>query len=124
MDTKDQDQGSTRQRRSYPKAWKRQIVEETLNGGESVSQIARRYDVNANQVFKWRRLYRQGKLELTVEQPAALLPIQVKRLPCTPVLSSEVPTGRIEIESFGGHRVVIYGDVPADTLRTVLEALR
>jgi transposase-like protein len=41
---------------------KRRIVEETLIAGASVSVVARRHDVNANQVFAWRRLYRCGEL--------------------------------------------------------------
>ena len=41
---------------------KRRIVEETLSPGASVSVVARRHDVNANQVFMWRREYRSGKL--------------------------------------------------------------
>lgn len=47
---------------SYSLALKREIVEETLKGVESVSVIARRYDVNANMVFRWRRLYEKGEL--------------------------------------------------------------
>ncbi len=37
-------------------------MEETLQPGASVSRVARRYDVNANQVFYWRKLYREGQL--------------------------------------------------------------
>ena len=40
------------------KAERRQIAEETLKPGASVSQVARSYDVNANQVFQWRQQYR------------------------------------------------------------------
>jgi transposase len=36
------------------------IVEETLEAGASVARVALRYGVNANQVFQWRRLYRDG----------------------------------------------------------------
>lgn len=43
-------------------AEKRRIVEETLEPGASVAMVARRYDVNANQVFMWRRQYRAGGL--------------------------------------------------------------
>jgi len=39
---------------------KRRIVEETLRDGASVSSVARAHGVNANQVFQWRRLYRDG----------------------------------------------------------------
>src|ERR1700675_3577249 len=35
---------------------------ETLIAGASVSRVARRHDVNANQVFYWRKLYREGRL--------------------------------------------------------------
>lgn len=41
---------------------KRRIVEETLSPGASVAVVARRHDVNANQVFMWRQQYRAGKL--------------------------------------------------------------
>src|ERR1700684_4187194 len=41
---------------------RRRIVEETLEAGASVARVALKYGVNANQVFQWRRLYRDGKL--------------------------------------------------------------
>lgn len=41
---------------------KRRIVEETLVPGASVARVARAHGVNANQVFGWRQLYRQGRL--------------------------------------------------------------
>jgi transposase len=46
-------------RRMRSKAERRRIVEETLEPGASV---ARAHGVNANQVFKWRTLYREGRL--------------------------------------------------------------
>ena len=42
-------------RRIWSEALKRQIVAERLEPGSSVSIVARRHDVNANQLFKWRR---------------------------------------------------------------------
>ena len=42
-------------RREWPQALKRQMVAETLEPGASVSIVARRHDVNTNQLFKWRR---------------------------------------------------------------------
>jgi transposase len=35
-----------------------------LQPGASVAVVARRHDVNANQVFHWRKLYREGRLDL------------------------------------------------------------
>ena len=43
-------------------AEKRRIVEQTLEPGASVAKVARAHGVNANQVFHWRRQYRQGPL--------------------------------------------------------------
>jgi Transposase len=42
-------------RRQWTAALKRRIVAETLAPGASVSIVARRHNVNAKQVFKWRR---------------------------------------------------------------------
>jgi transposase len=36
---------------------KREIVAASLKPGSSVSKVARHYDVNANQVFAWRKRY-------------------------------------------------------------------
>ena len=52
-----------RKRRLRSKLERRQIVEETLKPGASVSLVARAHDVNANQVFKWRKQYREGRLD-------------------------------------------------------------
>ena len=40
-------------------AQKRQIVAETHEAGVSVPMVAQRYNLNANQVFRWRRLFRE-----------------------------------------------------------------
>ena len=48
-----------RRRRRWSEAQKRQIVAESREPGVSVSVVARRYNVNANQVFTWRRQYRE-----------------------------------------------------------------
>src|SRR3989449_7416511 len=55
---------------------RRQIVEETLKPGASVSLVARAHDVNTNQVFKWLKLYRAGRLEV---EPAfgTLVPVKI-----------------------------------------------
>src|SRR2546430_14610026 len=42
-------------RRNWPEAFKRQVVAESLEPGSSVSIVARRHDLNTNQLFKWRR---------------------------------------------------------------------
>jgi len=60
-----------------PESLKREIVAASLVRGTSVARVARRYDVNANQVFAWRRRYRGEPAE-----PAelCLLPVRVSRI--------------------------------------------
>ena len=61
--------GRGRRRRRWSDEEKRQIVAQTLVPGMSVSQVARRYYVNANLVFTWRR---DPRLRASVEQEPEL----------------------------------------------------
>jgi transposase len=103
-----------RRRRAWPESLKREIVAATLLPGSSVSRVARRYDVNANQVFAWRRRYRDGAAE-----PAELrlLPVTV-----TPVGTTDA-SRPIEIVLAGSYRVRVGEGVQASTLRLVLDVL-
>jgi transposase len=113
-----------RQHRSL--ALKRQIVEETLAPGASVARIARAHGVNANQVFGWRRLYRQGLLESPNGKTSALLPVRVlgEAAASEGVLSSTARTlpGVIQIELPKG-RLRLTGRVDVEALQVVLEKL-
>src|ERR1039457_2272521 len=51
-----------RRLKRWPIPQKCRIVEETFVPGASVAAVARRNNANANQVFEWRKLYRQGRL--------------------------------------------------------------
>ena len=78
MDTSEQTTPETvkqmkRRRRSLEE--KRRIVEETLEPGASVARVARRHAVNANQVFYWRKKYREGRLGKG--RSSTLLPVAV-----------------------------------------------
>jgi transposase len=115
--------GRTRRFRSRQE--RRQIVEETLKPGASVSVVARTYDVNTNQVFKWRRQYRQGRLE--VEAPPTLLPVKVSDAipriqPAARRKSRAKRTGIIDID-LGHARVRIEGAADLECVRAALEGL-
>ncbi len=56
--------------RHWPVAEKRRIVELTLRPGASLVAIAREHDVNPNYVYRWKRLYRAGKLDAPVKPTA------------------------------------------------------
>lgn len=104
-----------RRRRRHSTAYKRQMVEETLTGEWSVSEVARCYDVNANQLFKWRRLYRDCKLG---QREPRLLPVEVSQPAVTP------EAGQIDIAFVTGARLSVSGDVSPAILRLVIEVLR
>ena len=109
--------------RHYPLALKRAIVEETLRPGASVAQIARKHGINANQVFLWRKTYREGLLPDAKPAlvPATLAPLMVSDQ--LPAASSSVSTGCLTIE-FGQVRVRIEGRPDAEMLRLVLAELQ
>jgi len=102
---------------------RRDIVEETLVPGASVARVARRHEVNANQVFYWRKLYREGQLGITIATP--LLPVKVKTERPTKALPENDPllsSGTIEIKLSRG-TLRIAGSVDVLALRAVLECL-
>jgi len=53
---------SIQRRRRWAAEEKRALVEEAEQPGASVSSVARKYGINPNQLFHWRRLIRQGSL--------------------------------------------------------------
>ena len=108
-------------RRRWPEAVKRRMVAETLQPGASVSVVARRHDVNANQLFAWRRQHREGMLggECGATSPA-LLPVSVA---VSEPPQPEVPIGSLEVRFPSGAVVRVSGRVEGTTLRQVFELL-
>ena len=49
-----------RQRNSYPKPFKSQVIQECLQSGASVASIALSHGINANVVRKWIRQFRDA----------------------------------------------------------------
>ena len=119
----DRMQGGQERRRRFSLAFKQRVVEETLEGGESVSVVTRRHDLNANLLFTWRRRYRQGTLTGGTEERAALLPIGVATTPADKPLSKRADGGELELLLASGHRVRVCGAVEPTLLRTALEVL-
>lgn len=102
---------------------KRDIVEETLVAGASVARVARRHGVNANQVFYWRKLFREGRLGISMNPQ--LLPVKVAAERTTqPVKNDDrsLSSGTMEI-AFPKGRLRIAGSVDVVALRVVLESL-
>lgn len=110
-----------RRNRSWPEALKREIVEAALVPGASVSVVARRYDVNSNQVFGWRKRYREGSLPPDADAPPMMVPVTVTADQDDAVARGAADT--IEIELAGKYRVRVGSGVDGKALRRVLDAL-
>jgi transposase len=89
-----------------------------------VTEVAQAHGVRANQVFKWRRLYRDGRLNSAVDE-ATLLPVRITESSETGTANlpgCELSSGTIQIE-FRSVRVSITGRVEMRMLQAVLEHL-
>jgi transposase len=119
MDTTD----GRRRRRTWTDALKREIVAGSFEPGASASVVARRYDVNTNQLFIWRRLYRDGLLVPTVASGPPLLPVTITDEQAREKTSAPRDIGRLEIELPSGYRVPVDADLDGKALRRVLDVL-
>ena len=116
-----------RTRRRFSSAEKREMVEATLEGSRSVSVVARQYDVNANQLFRWRKQYCEGLLgEAT---GVKLLRVQVSEAHVPEVsataanASSGSASGMLEVMLSNHRRIRITGTGCQQSLATVLRVL-
>jgi transposase len=109
---------------------RRQIVEETLRPGASVSVVARAHDVNANQVFHWRKQYREGWFDEAGDKATGLVPVRLDRAVDKSLIArrrgikagASTASGIIEID-VGHARVRIEGAADPDCVRAALEGL-
>jgi transposase len=113
----------TRRRRSVEE--KQRIVEETLEAGTSVARVARRHAVNANQVFYWRKKYREGRLGKS--RSSKLLPVTLSDISWSKsgragYASSPSAVGSMEIKLAKG-TLRVAGNVDVVVLRTAIECL-
>ena len=118
--------GRERRYKRHSLELKRRVVEETLTPGASVARIAREHGINANQVFNWRKLYREGLLG-EAGKTAKLLPVtviaQARPTATVPSAASARPgAGRLWLESAKGC-LSIDGQPDPAALRLVLEHL-
>ena len=112
-----------RSNRSWPEALKREIVAASFAPGSSVSMIARHYDVNANQVFSWRKLYRDEPRAPAVPSAPQLIPVMVTAGQDAVATQPSTVAATIEIDLAGKYRVRVGSGVDAQALRRVLDVL-
>jgi transposase len=122
-------------RRQHSIEEKLRIVKETHLRGASVATVARRHDVNPNQVFAWRQMYRQGLLEPKAPpRNPPMLPVKVSTPTVLPTERTviEVPdqthrskplSDAIEIQLANGHGIVVHGRIDTKMLARVIALL-
>ena len=115
--------GTERRNRSWPEALKREIVAASFAPGSSVSMVARHYDVNANQVFSWRKLYRDDPCAPAVSSVPQLIPVMVRAEQDAVARQPSLVAETIEIDLAGKYRVRVGSGVDAQALRRVLDVL-
>ena len=113
--------GAKKRRRTVNE--RREIVEETLLPGASVSRVARRHDVNANQVFYWRKLYREGQLGSRTATQLVSVKVANDRSAKAVKEDDFLPrAGTLEIKLAKG-TLRIFGTVDVMALRAAIECL-
>jgi transposase len=111
-----------RYRQRWPLSKKLELVRLAMMPGASLSEVARTHGVNANQLFGWRRAYRQGELS---EPSGGLIPVRVSAP--DPSVPEQIPPpscGSIHIEFPGRALISIESGADPCLLRSILESLR
>ena len=109
-----------RKRRLWDDDEKRRIVAQTRVPGISVSQVARRYDVNANLVFKW---LRDARFKSPEDEACGFLPVEVIAAAAPAILAVAPSDTKIEIALANGHRVSISGGFELDGVVRLVRGL-
>jgi transposase len=131
---KDQTRGLSRSRRQHERAFKDELIAQSLVPGASVAGIAMKGGINANLLFKWRREHVRA-MAAPAPTAATLLPVcvipEATSLPSTaqpttpvgPAVNRGSSPGVIEVE-IAGARLRLRGAVDETMLGSVLRALR
>lgn len=120
-----------RTKRLWTDEEKRSICFQTTAAGVSVAQVARRYAMNANMIFKWLRDPRyapdpEAAEDLGDDAPC-FLPVEIVDRPRSenPVPSPDTKPAHsaIEIDIAGGHRLRIIGGYDPEALARLIRGL-
>jgi transposase len=130
---KDQSRVSRRTRRLHERAFKEELIAQSLVPGASVAGIAMKGGINANLLFKWRREHVRA-MAVSAPTAATLLPVCVigeaaspssvqPAVRVGPATDRSSPPSVIEVE-IAGARLRLRGAVDETALSIVLRALR
>ena len=118
-----------RTKRLWTDEEKRSICLQTTAPDVSVAQVARRYALNANMIFKWLRdtRYAPGSGSGIADAPV-FLPVEivgpVRSEAARPILpDSALPSCLLEIKTAGGHRLRVSGYYDPEALVQLIRGL-
>ena len=116
--------GGEGRRRTWSADQKQRIIAESFAPGASVAEVARRYGVNSNLLFTWRRREQTLDDASDVGEPVNIVPMRVVTDAARPALAAALgSTGRMEIVLLGGERIIVGPDVDATALARIIKAL-
>jgi transposase len=113
-----------RAKRLWSEEEKRSICLQTAAPEVLVAQVARRYALNANMIFKWLRdaRFAPGSAQASVDTPC-FLPVEIvehaRREEPRPVAANS----QLEFELAGGHRLRISGAYDPEALARLIRGL-
>jgi transposase len=115
--------GGGRGRRTWSADQKQRIITESFAPGASAAEVARRYGLNANMLFTWRR--REQRAGVAHDSGGAGNIVPVRIVEATPTATAAAPgsMGRMEIVLVGGERIIVGPDVDATALARIVKAL-
>ena len=112
--------GGERRRRTWSADQKQRIIAESFAPGASVAEVARRYGLNSNMLFTWRRRERAVN---DVGKTVNIVPVRVVEATPTATATAPASMGRMEIVLVGGERIFVGADVDATALARIVKAL-
>jgi transposase len=122
-----------RKKRFWADEEKREICAQAATPGVSVAQVARRYAVNANLIFKWLRDPRFSPEADAADQEAGFLPVEIDagHVPdehppeIAPPLSPSVPVSasRVDITLSDGRRILVEGPTALTAVISLVQGL-
>lgn len=121
MDQSGSEAAIRRPRRGWSLSEKRRLVELTMAPLASVAEVARAYNLNANQLFTWRRAFERGELS---EPSTALVPVTVSEPNEAERITTAPSSGSIHIEFPGRAVISVEHGADARLLQKILESLR
>jgi transposase len=114
--------GGERRRRTWSADQKQRIIAESFAAGASVAEVARRYGLNSNMLFTWRR---RERVVNDVAKTVNIVPVRVVEATptATATATASASMSRMEIELIGGERIIVGADVDATALARIIKVL-